>query len=146
MWKTLWIFSALLLAGVSASAQQNEQPPEYKIPVEAAKQVNPNKPTPESIAQGKKIYGFDCALCHGEDGSGKSDLATSMNLKLIDFRDPETLKDTTDGELFYIIKNGKDKMPSEGDRAKPDQVWNLVNYIRSFAKKESPPKDKAPNP
>lgn len=146
MWRTLPIFSALLLAGFPASAQQNEQPTEYKIPAEAAKQVNPNKPTPESIAQGKKIYGYDCAMCHSEDGSGKSDLATSMKLKLIDYRDQETLKDTTDGELFYIIKNGKDKMPPEGDRAKPDQIWNLVNYIRSFAKKEPPPKGNSPAP
>lgn len=146
MWKTLLIFSALLIAGFPASAQQTEQPTEYKIPAEAAKQVNPNKPTPESIAQGKKIYGYDCAMCHGEDGSGKSDLATSMNLKLIDYRDPETLKARTDGELFFIIKNGKDKMPSEGDRAKPDQIWNLVNYIRSFAKKKSPAKGKVPAP
>jgi mono/diheme cytochrome c family protein len=146
MWKTLTTFSALLFVSFPTSAQQNEQPTEYKIPAEAAKQVNPNKPTLESIAQGKKIYGYDCAVCHGEDGSGKSDLATSMKLNLIDYRDPETLKGRTDGELFYIIENGKDKMPSEGDRAKSDQIWNLVNYIRSFAKKESPPKSKAPAP
>lgn len=146
MRKALLFLSALLLSGFPASAQQSEKPAEYKIPPEAARQANPNKPTQESIAQGKKIYLYDCAMCHGEDGGGKGDLATRMKLNLSDYRDPETLKNTTDGELFYIITNGKDKMPSEGDRAKPGQVWNLINYIRSFAKKESPAKGKESAP
>jgi mono/diheme cytochrome c family protein len=40
-----------------------------------------------------------------------------------------------DGELFYVIKNGKGKMPGEGDRAKDDDIWNLVIYVRGLAKK-----------
>jgi mono/diheme cytochrome c family protein len=82
-------------------------------------------------------------MCHGKDGDGKGDLAADMKLKLGDFRSPETLKDQTDGELFYIIKNGKGDMPPEGDRAKSEELWDLVNYVRSFSKaeaaKEKPP-------
>ena len=61
-----------------------------------------------------------------------------MKLKISDFSDPAALKERTDGELFYIIKNGKGQMPPEGDRVKPDALWDLVNYIRSFAKKAAP--------
>ena len=46
-------------------------------------------------------------MCHGKDGDGNGDLATDMKLKLLDYRDPASLKDLTDGDLFYIIKNGK---------------------------------------
>jgi hypothetical protein len=52
------------------------------------------------------------------------------------YRDPAALRDKTGGALFYIIKNGKGEMTPEGDRAKPDDIWNLVNFIRSLAKKE----------
>jgi mono/diheme cytochrome c family protein len=52
-----------------------------------------------------------------------------------DFTNKDALKDRTDGELFYVTRNGKGEMPPEGDRAKDDDVWNMVNYIRSFAKK-----------
>ena len=45
------------------------------------------------------------------------------------------MKNRTDGEWFYIIRNGKGDMPPEGDRAKDEEVWNIVNYIRSLAKK-----------
>ena len=142
MGKTFCVLSILLLTTVSGLAQQskpdaNTPSAEYKIPPEATKMANPVKPTATSLAQGKKMYDIDCEMCHGKDGNGKGDLAADMKVKLADYRDPAALKDRTDGELFYIIKNGKAEMPSEGDRAKPDAIWNLVNYIRSLAKKES---------
>jgi mono/diheme cytochrome c family protein len=84
-------------------------------------------------------------MCHGKDGDGKGDLAADMKVKLLDYTDPAALKDKTDGELFYIIKNGKGEMTGEGDRLKPDEMWNLVNYVRSFSK-NSAAKPKAPTP
>jgi mono/diheme cytochrome c family protein len=140
MGKVLCGLSTLLLAVVSVSAQESKPAAvaaEYKIPADAAKMVNPVKPSAASIGQGKKMYEIDCEVCHGKDGDGKGDLAADMKVKLADYHDPAALKDRTDGELFYIIKNGKGEMPSEGDRAKPDAIWNLVNYIRSLAKKEA---------
>jgi len=141
VWKHVMTLSALLLLSSSASIAQETKTPdksadaEFKVPPEIAKQANPVKATPESIALGKKKYGVDCAMCHGKTGDGKGDLATDMNLKILDYHDPAALKDKTDGELFYIIQKGKGDMPAEGDRAKKDDIWNLVNYIRSLAKK-----------
>jgi mono/diheme cytochrome c family protein len=144
MGKFLRVFSILLLTGCAASAQDAKKPApaEFKIPPEASKLANPVKSSPASISQGKKVYDVDCAVCHGQDGDGKGDIAADMKSKLVDYRDSSALKDFTDGDLFYIIKNGKGEMPSEGDRAKPDSIWNLVNYIRSFAKKDSSAKPK----
>jgi mono/diheme cytochrome c family protein len=98
--------------------------------------VNPVKPTPEGMAHAKKVYGFDCAMCHGEKGDGKGDVVADMKLKMKDYTDPAALKDLTDGELFYIIRNGKGQMPPEEiARAKDADVWNMVVMVRSFAKK-----------
>jgi mono/diheme cytochrome c family protein len=109
-------------------------PPPYKIPPEDAAKVNPVRPTAESLAKGKKLYGYDCAMCHGEKGDGKGDMASDIK-NVTDFTKPDALKDRTDGELFYVIRNGKGDMPPEGDRAKDSDVWNMVNYVRSLAKK-----------
>ena len=130
----------VLLCGVLAAAAQGSQShlqpaPSAPVPADAARQVNPVKPTPDSIAQGKKYYGYDCAMCHGENGDGKGEVAVEEKLKLKDYRDPAALQNMTDGELFYIIKNGRGQMPPEGDRVKPPELWNLVNYIRSLSKK-----------
>jgi mono/diheme cytochrome c family protein len=104
------------------------------IPIEAVRQANPVKSSPESLTRAKKWWTVDCAMCHGSNGDGKGTLATDMKLKLVDFTDPTTLKDRTDGEIFYIIKNGHQDMPPEGDRIKPEENWDLVNYVRSLAK------------
>jgi len=152
MHKNIAVLTLLCLVGLVAFAQdsskqeQKAPPAEYKIPPEAVKQANPVKATPESVEHGKRRWSYDCAMCHGADGSGKSDLATDMKLQLTDFRDPKSLKDQTDGELFYIIKTGKGQMPGEAERAKPDQIWDLVNYVRSLAKKGTPEPPKAQTP
>jgi mono/diheme cytochrome c family protein len=140
MLKPFLILSALTLAGAIAprpQAQDAAPPtaaPAFKIPPEAVSLVNPIKPSAESLAHAKKIYGYECALCHGEDGAGAGDISKNMKAKMPDFRDPAALKGRTDGELMYIIKNGKGEMDGEGQRVKPDDLWNLVNYVRSFAK------------
>lgn len=143
MWKYPTLLSVLFLTALSAPSQDTQKPAqaaaataEYKIPPEAVKEANPVKPTPDSIARGKKQYGYDCAMCHGTDGGGKGDIG-DFKVQPADYRDAKSLKDKTDGELFYIIKNGKGEMPAEGDRAKDNQVWDMVNYVRSLAKKES---------
>ena len=121
-------------------AQKDQPPaktpaPESKIPAEDAAKVNPVKPTAESLAKGKKMYGYDCAMCHGKDGDGKGDMASDYK-NVTDFTNPDALKNRTDGELFYVTRNGKgENMPPEGDRAKNEDIWNMVNYVRSFKKK-----------
>ena len=135
--------TALLVGLLSFSQEKKEAgkwPAEFKIPPEEAQRANPVKPTPTSIAVGKRIYGIDCAMCHGSEGSGKSDLAEQMGLKLRDYRDPAALKDLTDGELFYILARGKDKMPGDEGRMKPEQRWHVINFLRSLARKPPAPK------
>lgn len=140
---------AVLLCVPALFAQQTPTPtaqkaPSYAaIPVEAAKQPNPVKPSAESLARAKKWWTLDCAMCHGKDGNGKGETAVEMKLKIVDFTNPETLKDRTDGEVFYIIKNGHEDMPPEGQRIKPEENWDLVNYVRSLAKKGAAPDSKS---
>jgi len=107
------------------------------MPVAAVKEPNPVKPTPESLTRAKKWWTLDCAMCHGKEGNGKGETAQDMKLTIADFTNPATLKDRTDGELYYIIKNGHQDMPPEGPRIKTEEGWDLVNYVRSFSKKKA---------
>jgi len=135
----------VLMIALFSSAQETKPAPKTAyspVPVKAAREPNPVKPTPESLAEGKRIYSYDCAQCHGATGDGKTDVA--KDLKITDLTDPAFQKDRTDGELFYILKNGHGDMPPEGDRAKPERLWDLVNYIRSLSRKQ-PPADQKPS-
>lgn len=88
-----------------------------------------------SLASGKKTYKLDCAMCHGNEGAGDGDLAADMKLKLKDLRDEATLKDMSDQELTELITKGKGQMMGEEGRLRPEQVKDVVNYVRSLAKK-----------
>jgi len=122
----------VLTPAVTSGAQQ-------EAPETAASSARSHvNPTSESQARAKELYGIDCAMCHGERGNGQSDLAKDMQLKLDDWTDPKSLADKTDAVLFKSIRNGKDKMPPEAEgRAKDDEVWNLIIYIRSLSKSQS---------
>jgi mono/diheme cytochrome c family protein len=100
--------------------------------------VNPIKATPESLAKAKQFYGWDCAMCHGDNGDGKGDVANDQKLPMRDFRDPASLAKLSDGEIFYIIQQGKGKMPPDGDREKPDMIWNMVILLRKMSNTQAP--------
>ena len=120
-------------------------PEGYSIPAEQAQRVNPVKPTPETLASARKYFSSQCAMCHGKSGDGKGDLAEQMKLSIPDYRKAESLAKFTDGELFYILTNGMGKMPAEGDRTPDEQKWQVINYLRSFAK-SVPEQKPAPKP
>jgi mono/diheme cytochrome c family protein len=128
------LLSLSMLVFFGPSQQQSTAPVVPAIPPEAKQMTNPGKPTPEGMAHAKRMFGYDCAVCHGENGNGKGDVALESKLKVKDWTDPATLKGRTDGELFYIITHGQGTMPAEGDRAKPEDIWNMVAIVRSFSK------------
>ena len=93
---------------------------------------NPVKFTDESVEKGKKLFTTQCAMCHGQTGTGKGDLAEVMHISPPDFTKPETLANRTDGEIFTIIDSGSGSMPGEAKRLKENQAWDLVNFLRSL--------------
>lgn len=144
--------TALVLSCGAWTAQQNasqdkpQEKPQEKTqekapektpdtPTASSKKENPVKPTPEVLAAAKKVFGYDCAMCHGVAGDGKGELVESMGLKVKDWHDPAVLSGISDGDIYELIVKGKDKMVGEGDRLAPAKVWGLVNYVRTFAKK-----------
>ena len=135
MLKPLLFVSAVVLFGFTALSTPGSISQD-STPAPAAGQKNPIvKPTAQMQARAKEIYGVDCAICHGDNGNGKTDLAKGMELTLPDWSDPKTLADKPDQELFNVIRNGKGKMPAEeAGRAKDAEVWNLIIYIRSLSK------------
>jgi len=134
MLKPLLFVSAVVLFGFSALSTPGSISQDT-APAPAAGQKNPVKPTDKSQARAKELYGQECAMCHGDNGNGKTDLAKDMELKLPDWSDPATLANKQDQELFNAIRNGKGKMPAEVEgRAKDNEVWNLIIYIRAMSK------------
>jgi cytochrome c5 len=156
MRRSLPVAGAFLLAcgfGVCVARQSTTQESsgtspseEYKVTAEDIARKNPVKSSPEGLAEARKVFGYDCAMCHGEHGDGKGEVVESMKLTMHDWRDPATLEGKTDGELFFIITKGKGKMMGEGERQAEKLRWNLVNLVRSLAAKGGTQKTAAATP
>jgi mono/diheme cytochrome c family protein len=133
------VFASLGVTWAGQDAQDNSDKSkaagDYKITPEDAARVNPVKSSPEGLAEARKVFAYDCAMCHGAKGDGKGDIVESMKLAMRDWREPTTLANVTDGEIFYIITKGKGKMMAEGDRLAEKLRWNMVNLVRAMAAK-----------
>jgi mono/diheme cytochrome c family protein len=106
------------------------------IPSAASKQRNPlagSAETPNVIAAGRAHWADHCATCHGNDGSGLTQIGENLYPKAPDMRLPAT-QNLSDGELYYIIVNGVrlTGMPAWGQAGtgEANENWQLVSFIR----------------
>lgn len=80
----------------------------------------------------EKTYKTNCVLCHAPDGSGSS--PSGKALKAQDLRS-DAVQKKSDAELTASITQGKGKMPAFAKKLKPDDIAQLVAYIRALPKK-----------
>jgi mono/diheme cytochrome c family protein len=97
-------------------------------PTDAKKMKNPMSPTPLDIAEGRDHFADHCAICHANDGGGKTEMGRNMYPPAPDMR--EKTQQLTDGELFYIIKNGIRFTGMPGWGGEDEDNWKLVLFIR----------------
>ena len=134
--------SFLLLGGLTWAADKAVMRP--RVPpdqIEAARAVTDPLPAGEEIiAKGKALYEGKafCKTCHGPDGKGLgADIApgTLKGPLPRNFTDKKWQATRTDGELFWILKNG-----SKGTAMAPfvplilteEEAWQVLRYVRSF--------------
>jgi mono/diheme cytochrome c family protein len=101
------------------------------IPASGRHAKNPFAPTAEVLSEARAHFADHCAICHGNDGSGKTQIGQNLYPKAPDMRLPET-QNLTDGEIYYVIHNGIrfTGMPAWGTEGKDDDSWKVVVFIR----------------
>jgi mono/diheme cytochrome c family protein len=140
-WTVVIIGGALvwLAASTSVEAQRKGGAPK------ATALKNPVAPTPANIATGKRVYEQNCRQCHGVRGKGDGTLAPT-NPKPADLTDDKWDHGSTDGEIYTLILNGAPPRPGQTESEMkpmketlmPTQIWQVVNFIRTFGPKASP--------
>lgn len=103
------------------------------IPIQAERQANPLPDTEEVTKQGQQIFVQSCALCHGTDGRGRTDLGRNMYPPAMDMTSPH-VQHWTDAELFWIIQNGVrlTGMPSWKSVISEADTWRLVRFVHNL--------------
>ena len=121
----------VVLVAVSLSAQNGGGS------AEGRKMKNPVASNPASITAGKATYQKYCRFCHGAEalGDGPSAPKDSHPSNLTD---KVWTRGATDGEIFVVLRDGagpKFDMKGFKGRMTDAEMWNIVNFIRSIAKK-----------
>ena len=108
------------------------------IPRAARARANPQPANDEALEEGMEHWADHCAICHGNDGKGDTDIGRGLYPRAPDMTLSAT-QDLSDGELFWIIENGVKLtgMPAWGsssgdDEDESSESWDLVHFIRAL--------------
>lgn len=130
-----FIFSIILLSSLMLFSFKPLQNKPWAVPDKFDKMTNPVKSDAESIKAGKALWTKHCASCHGKTGLGDGTKAAQLDTEVGDLTTADTQKQS-DGSLFYKTLEGRDDMPSFKKKIPDeDEIWQLVNFMRSLKAK-----------
>jgi mono/diheme cytochrome c family protein len=91
--------------------------------------------TPSDLEQGRAIYERHCADCHGPEGKGDGQQATSLSPRPGNLISAQTSV-KSDQELLQIIAKGRPRTAMTGwdDRLSPEEQGAVLAFIRSLVK------------
>jgi mono/diheme cytochrome c family protein len=125
------IFSLSFLAALFGLLMVEGIAHEWMAPKKIAETKNPIALDDKSFERGKKVYSQNCASCHGTDKKGMSAEETGLGVS------PPNLKKRiathSDGDFFWKIQQGRNDMPAFNNDLTKQQIWDVINYIRSDA-------------
>ena len=98
------------------------------VPFGAKISVNPAA-DPSNVAAGKDLFKEKCETCHGYDGGGKTVIGSHEFPRVPTLRSP-AIAATSDGELFYHIRNGIRNTGMPAWNLPDREIWQLVSFIR----------------
>lgn len=128
--RTALAMLATAALGVTPLAARNPQAQEWTAPERASKRSNPVPTSPAVLTKGKAIYLKHCDSCHGTSGDGDGPKAKDLSKKPAALA--SGIKGQSDGALFWKITEGKKPMPSFDTDLSPDQVWQVIDYLRTL--------------
>ena len=109
---------------------------------DAKKMKNPVASNAASVQAGNAIFQKQCAVCHGPMGKGDGAIVAALKpeaTKPSNLADAQWTHGSTDGEIFVVIRDGigpKFEMKGQKGKLTDQDMWNLVNYIRSIGPKK----------
>jgi cbb3-type cytochrome c oxidase subunit III len=98
------------------------------------------KPPTGDASRGAALYADYCGACHGKTGKGDGPIAVAYKPRPGDLTDRAHLAKRTDHDLYNVISRGgpavdrSAAMPGWGAVLAPQEMWDLVAYIRQLSK------------
>jgi len=133
-YKSIFTGSLIILFSLFAFSQNiTAQNKPWPVPDEYKNMKNPVAKGDASNKAGQILYTKNCASCHGKTGLGDGVKARMLKDSSGDFSGA-AYQNQTDGEHFYKTKFGRSDMPKYEGKLSDEDMWNIVNYMRTFKK------------
>lgn len=122
----------IIILGFNFMVIEDQKP--WPVPEADKNKVNPINSDASSIADGKSLWVTHCQPCHGKKGLGDGPKSAQLKTESGDFSKAPT-QVQTDGSFYYKIAKGRDDMPGFKKKIpENDDIWSLVNFIRTLKK------------
>ncbi|MCW5964571.1 MAG: cytochrome c [Bryobacterales bacterium] len=93
---------------------------------------NPVPVTKELLVRGQERYNIYCAPCHDRTGSGRGIVSLRSQGWIANSIIEDRIAEFADGELFYVISNGRRSMPGYRWQVTEQDRWAIVAYTRAL--------------
>ena len=139
--KMMWGLALLWVCNMTNALAADQSVLKPRVPanqIEKARTwANPYPSTPENIEKGKQIFQGKafCVTCHGRDGKGLGNIPGLRGKLPRNFTDKTWQAARTDGELFWIMKNGSpgtDMASFVPLVLSEEEAWYVLLYVRAF--------------
>ncbi|MBQ0147948.1 MAG: cytochrome c [Flavobacteriaceae bacterium] len=83
----------------------------------------------KDLERGKKLFGQNCAVCHGTAGDGQGSIVQSKAYSGVPTYGE---RDITVGSIYHVIMYGKNAMGSYASQLTPADRWRVAEYVMSL--------------
>lgn len=126
----LLALTCVVFALVGIACTETATPTNSSAPRAAAPPTAPSpSPSVDELANARTNYTKNCEGCHGPEGQGGLVKIDNKQLKVPSLH-AEHAKKHTDAEITDFITNGHEEMPAFKDKLRPEEVTELVHYVR----------------
>jgi mono/diheme cytochrome c family protein len=127
----LFTLVVLLITAISIPVQSfGHEHSHWQAPPKEAARKNPIPADKDSVDRGALLYQTHCAMCHGEQGLGDGPAGATLDPRPTDLS--HAAAHHKDGDIAWKIAIGKGAMPGSKGVLTEAQVWDLVNFIKTF--------------
>lgn len=90
-------------------------------------------------AEGERLYGIYCAVCHGEKGGNDGSVSSkqsSVKPSWANYQD-KYIKEMAAGKMYHVVTYGKNNMGSYASALSPRERWSVISYVKRLSMMDS---------
>ena len=93
---------------------------------------NPLPITAALLQRGRQRFNIHCSPCHGATGDGNGITKKIGAMAVVANLHDKRIVEMPDGELFFVIANGRNNMGPYGPNVTVEDRWAIIAYLRAL--------------